>query len=160
MKLILSPIAYPTDDTPPTITGDVITYRGQSYDFSPLPEGGEIEVGSPFVGAVTRVSGAIHATLEYRYNWDTSDDFQSTDWDDYTFTVVSGVCPCPIKRKPEWEVVIERLLRKGRELLLLKGYNETQISAMTGSEFIAALEKEGISAEQLKELSSNGSFEA
>jgi hypothetical protein len=104
MKLILSPIACPTDDTPPTITSDVITYRGQSYDFSPLPEGGEIEVGSPFVGAVTRVNGVIHATLEYKYNWDTSEDFQSTDWADYTFTVVSGVCPCPIKRKPLPEV--------------------------------------------------------
>ena len=101
MKLILSPIACPTDDAPPTSTGEVITYRGTSYDFSPLPEGGEIEVGSPFVGAVTRKDGVIHATLEYRYNWDTSEDFQSTDWSDYTFDVSSGVCPCPIKRKPQ-----------------------------------------------------------
>ena len=103
-KLILSPIACPTDDATPVIVGDVITYRGQSYDFSPLPEGGEIEVGSPFVGAVTRKDGVIHATLEYKYNWDTSEDFQSTDWNDYTFTVVSGACPCPIKRKPAQEV--------------------------------------------------------
>jgi hypothetical protein len=105
MKLILSPIACPTDDTPPVIVGDVITYRGTSYDFSPLPESGEIEVGSPFVGAVTRVNGVIHMTLEYRYNWDTSEDFQSTNWNDYTFTVSSGVCPCPIKRKPLQEGV-------------------------------------------------------
>ena len=160
MKLILSPQACPTDDTPLTIAGDVITYRGTSYDFSPLPEGGEIEVGSPFVGAVTRKDGVIHATLEYKYNWNTSEDFQSTNWDDYTFDVVSGVCPCPIKRKPEATVMLERLVKNGKELLLLKGYNETQIAAMTGSEFMAALEKEGISAEQLKELSSNGSFEA
>jgi hypothetical protein len=101
MKLILAQIACPQDDSPPVVNGEVITYRGQSYDFSPLPEGGEIEVGSPFVGAVTRVNGIIHATLEYRYNWDTSEDFQSTDWADYTFDVVSGVCPCPIKRKPQ-----------------------------------------------------------
>lgn len=100
-KLILSPQACPTDDTPPTVTGDVITYRGQSYDFSPLPEGGEIEVGSPFIGAVTRVSGVICATLEYRYNWDTSESYQSTNWDDYTFVVTAGICPCPIKRKPK-----------------------------------------------------------
>jgi hypothetical protein len=100
-KLILSPIACPTDDTPPTVMADIITYRGTSYDLSPLPEGSEIEVGSPFVGAVTRKDGVIYATLEYRYNWDTSEDFQSTDWNDYTFTVVSGACPCPIKRKPQ-----------------------------------------------------------
>ena len=99
MKLILSPIACPTDDTPPTVMADVITYRGQSYDFNPLPEGGEIEVGSPFVGAITRKDGVIQATLEYKYNWNTSEDFQSTDWADYTFDVVSGLCPCPIKRK-------------------------------------------------------------
>ena len=99
MILILSPQSCPADDTPPTITGDVIKYRGVSYDFSPLPEGSEIEAGSPFVGAVTRVDGVIHAKLEYRYNWDTSEDFQSTDWNDYTFDVASGVCPCPIKRK-------------------------------------------------------------
>jgi hypothetical protein len=104
MKLILSPIASPADDTPPTIAGQVLQYRGQSYDFSPLPEGGEIEVGSPFVGAVTRKDGVICATLEYRYNWDTAEDFQSTNWNDYTFDVVSGACPCPIKRKPLQEV--------------------------------------------------------
>ena len=100
-KIILSQFPRQVDDTPPTVTGDVITYRGTSYDFSPLPEGGEIEVGSPFVGAVTRKDGVICATLEYKYNWDTSEDFQSTNWDDYTFTVTSGVCPFPIKRKPQ-----------------------------------------------------------
>ena len=99
MKLILSPIACPFDDTPPTVASQVIHYRGQSYDLSPLPEGGEIEIGSPFIGIVTRKDGVIHATLEYKYNWDTSEDFQSTNWNDYTFDVVGGSCPCPIKRK-------------------------------------------------------------
>jgi hypothetical protein len=86
------------------VAGQVLQYRGQSYDFSPLPEGAEIEVGSPFIGAVTRKNGVIQATLEYKYNWDTSESYQPTNWDDYTFVVTDGACPCPIKRKPEPEV--------------------------------------------------------
>jgi hypothetical protein len=104
MQIILSPIACPEDDTPPTVNGDVISYRGVDYDLTPLGEGDTIEIGSPFVGEVTRTDGQIRCKLEYKYNWSTSEDNQSVDWADYTFDVTSGVCPCPILRKQVQEV--------------------------------------------------------
>lgn len=98
--LILSPQAAPVDDVPPKVEGNVLTYRGQEYDFSPLDDGEEIEVGEPFIGPVKRVNGVIHATLTYQYNWETSEDWQPMDWAAYTFSVERGVCQCPIVRKP------------------------------------------------------------
>lgn len=100
-KIVLSPQASPTDDAPPVVSGEYITYRGISYDLSPLPEGGQIEIGAPFEGAVTRIGGVIHVKLAYLYNWDAAEDYQSTDWSDYTFTLTDGACPCPIKRRPQ-----------------------------------------------------------
>lgn len=102
-NIVLFPVPSPINDTPPTVNGDVITYRGESYDFSPLPEGGIIELDEPFRGNVARKDGVIHLTLSYQYSWFDSEQDQSTNWDDYTFNVNSGACPCPIKRKPEPE---------------------------------------------------------
>lgn len=98
-EIILSPQAAPADDTPPTVAGDVLTYRGIDYDFGPLPEGAEIEVGAPFEGKVHRNGGVIHAKLIYQYNWNTSEDNQPLNWSAYTFNVSAGQCPCPIIRK-------------------------------------------------------------
>ena len=92
-NIILSPQAAPSDDTPPTVAGDVLTYRGIDYDLSPLPEGGRIEIGAPFEGVVTRQDGVIHVKLQYRYNWDTSENDQPLDWAAYTFNVSAGQCP-------------------------------------------------------------------
>lgn len=100
-KIALSPHVRQTDDNPPIIAGNVLNYRGQTYDFSPLPEGAEIEIGTPFIGLAKKENGIIFVTLEYHYNMNTSEDFQSTDWGDYTFTIGDGQCPCPIKRKPK-----------------------------------------------------------
>lgn len=106
MKIILSPTAAFTDDTPPSVSGDTITYRGEQYDLSQLPDGAEVEAESPFIGKIKRVSGQIELTLQYQYNMTTADDFQSTDWADYTFIVTDGQCPCPIVRKPEPEPIL------------------------------------------------------
>lgn len=101
MKIILSPTAAFTDDTPPTVQGETITYRGESYDLSQLPDGGEVEAESPFVGTIKRIDGVVHLTLQFQYNMEAAEDNQSTDWADYTFDVTSGQCPNPIKYKEQ-----------------------------------------------------------
>lgn len=104
-KIILSPQAGTSDDTPPTVNGDILTYRGVDYDLSPLPEGGSVEAGLPFVGNITKVNGVINLTMQYQYNWDTSLDDQPMDWAAYTFELDGGQCPCPILRR---EVVVTK----------------------------------------------------
>jgi hypothetical protein len=99
-NIILSPIAAPSDDAPPTVNGETIAYRGVEYDLSPLPEGGEIHIGEPFEGAAFRQNGVIHVKLAYHYNWNTGEDHQPLDWSAYTFQVSEGRCPCPIIRRP------------------------------------------------------------
>lgn len=102
MKITLSPIVSNTEDTPPSVNGEVLTYRGEDYDLSQLPNGGEVEAEDPFSGKVKRDDNCIiQVTLEYRYSTNTAESMQSTDINDYIFDVESGQCPCPIKRKPE-----------------------------------------------------------
>jgi hypothetical protein len=99
MLVTLSPSAAFTDDTPPTVSGSTLSYRGESYDLSQLPDGAEVEAESPFIGKIKRVAGQIELTLQYQYDMTTAEDNQPTDWDVYTFTVTDGQCPCPIIRK-------------------------------------------------------------
>lgn len=94
--------ALPTEnpDTLPTVSGETLTYRGKSYNLSGLPDGATVEADEPFCGTISRVGGAIHLTLQYKYDMTTAEDSQSTDWADYTFTVTDGQCPDPITYKP------------------------------------------------------------
>ncbi|HHJ1707488.1 TPA: hypothetical protein ACQGU1_006347, partial [Pseudomonas aeruginosa] len=50
-------------------TGDVLTVNGQPFDFTPLPEGGELPaeaIGSEwFAGSVVRRAGRIQLTLRF-----------------------------------------------------------------------------------------------
>ena len=92
------------EDGPPEVIGlDILEYRNEIYDFSPLPEGGEIEVGLPFIGPVSRQNGKVICTLEYRYRTETAEPIQSDNLADYSFDVESGLCPCPIKRQKTME---------------------------------------------------------
>ena len=102
MRITLSPKNdNEINDIPPSVNGDIITYRGESYDLAQLPSGGEVEADEPFVGKIKRdEQGVVHVTLQYRYCTDTAELMQSTDINDYIFDVTSGECPCPIKRKP------------------------------------------------------------
>ena len=100
MKIILSPVSgYKT--TTVSLSGLVLTIDGTEYDLSIIPEGGQAEAseGSPFIGTVTRDS----VTIRYEYESLKAEPNQSTDWADYTFVVVEGEVPCPIKWKPEPE---------------------------------------------------------
>lgn len=98
MIITLSPISSNADDTPPSVSQDTLTYRGVDYDLSQLPDGGEVEAESPFVGKIKRIDGVVHVTLQYQYCTDTAEPMQSNDIKDYIFDVASGECPCPIVR--------------------------------------------------------------
>ena len=89
------------DDTPPTVTGEVLNFRGESYDLSQLPNGAEVEADLPFTDKIKRsVDGELSASLQYFYTTQTAEAHQSTNINDYIFDVIDGECPCPIKRKP------------------------------------------------------------
>lgn len=100
MKIILSPIATFHQDIPPSVDGEAITYRGETYDLAQLPDGAEVEAELPFIGKIKRENGQIELTLQYQYNMELAENNQSVDWADYTFIVTDGQCPCPIKYKP------------------------------------------------------------
>ena len=103
MKIILSPLAS-NKTTTISISGLVLTIDGTDYDLSIIPEGGQAEASedSPFIGTVTRDS----VTIRYEYDSLKAESDQSTNWDDYTFDVVDGEVPCPIRWKPESEVEV------------------------------------------------------
>ena len=89
------------DNTPPTVSGDVLTYRGESYDLSQLPNGSEVEAETPFTDKIKRsVDGELSVSLQYFYTTQTAETYQSMNINDYIFDVIDGKCPCPIKRKP------------------------------------------------------------
>ena len=100
MKIILSPVAS-NKTTTVSINGLVLAIDGTEYDLSIIPEGGQAEASedSPFIGTVTRES----VTIRYEYDSMKAAPDQSTNWGDYTFDVVEGEVPCPIKWKPEPE---------------------------------------------------------
>ena len=104
MKIILSPVSgYKT--TSVSVRGLVITVDGTEYDLSVIPEGGQAEASedSPFIGTVTRDS----VSIRYEYDSMKAEPDQSTNWDDYTFEVVQGEVPCPIRWKPKSEQEVE-----------------------------------------------------
>jgi len=104
MNIILSPVAS-NKTTSVSVSGLVLTIDGAEYDLSTIPEGGQAEAAesSPFIGTVTRDS----VTIRYEYDSSKAAPDQSTNWDDYTFDVVDGEVPCPIRWKPEPEVEAE-----------------------------------------------------
>ena len=94
MRIILSPVAS-TKTTTVSISGLTLTIDGTDFDLSVIPEGGQAEAdeNSPFIGTVTRDK----VTIRYEYGSKLAEPDQSTDWSDYTFDIVSGDVPCPIK---------------------------------------------------------------
>lgn len=99
MKIVLHAQRAETNDTPPVVAGDTITYRELTYDLSPIEEGDLYEAGKPFVAPVTRNNGELIVELQYYYSADTAELNQPTNWEAYTFSGIEGQCPCPIIRK-------------------------------------------------------------
>jgi len=101
MKIKLDVIENPIDDHPPTVSGDVLNYRGKSYNLSQLPIGAEVEAETPFTDKIKRsADGELSVSLQYFYTTQTAEANQSMNINDYIFDVIDGECPCPIKRKP------------------------------------------------------------
>ena len=96
MRVILSPVASSRTNQI-SVSGLVLTIDGTNYDLSAIPEGGQAEAAedSPFIGIVTRDK----VTVKYHYDMSKAEENQSADWADYTFEVVQGEVPCPIKWK-------------------------------------------------------------
>ncbi|HHG5217951.1 TPA: hypothetical protein ACPWLC_006104 [Pseudomonas aeruginosa] len=70
--LVLSPQYGPAefgDYTTVSVSGGVLTVNGQAFDFTPLPEGGELPteaIGSElFAGPVARRDGRLELTLRF-----------------------------------------------------------------------------------------------
>tara|TARA_R100001230_G_C5675849_1_gene181489 strand:- start:816 stop:1154 length:339 start_codon:yes stop_codon:yes gene_type:complete len=105
MKLTLHMQAgLPGDsETAASVSGDTLTVNGVAYDLSPVPEGGEAtpEGESPFVGAITRTNGEIHAAILWRYDSATAEPDQPPVHP--VVTITSGDVPDPVLRKPEPE---------------------------------------------------------
>jgi hypothetical protein len=100
IELVCSNISFGEESSPPFVDGKKLTFNNVTYDFSPLLEGAEIDLGQPFTAPVKCVNGQILVSLTYLYSSETALPEQSTDIADYTFEIESGQCPCPIKRKP------------------------------------------------------------
>jgi hypothetical protein len=96
MKIILSPIAG-NYTTTVVVSGLIIIVDDTIIDLSVIPDGGyaEPDDDSPFVGKVTRDL----VTVKYFYESIKANPKQSTNWNDYTFEVIDGPVPCPIKWK-------------------------------------------------------------
>ena len=67
MKINLSPQASGTR-TEISVSGEKLTYDGTEYDFSLIPDGGEVEAEFPAIGTIRRVNGEIEITLLYQYD--------------------------------------------------------------------------------------------
>lgn len=94
MRIILSPVAS-NKTTTVSVNGLTVTVDGNDYDLSLIPDGGSAEAaeGSHFIGTLIRDK----VTIRYEYDSQLADPNQSTNWADWTFDVVSGDVPCPIK---------------------------------------------------------------
>lgn len=92
MKIILSPVAS-NKTTTVSLDGLILTIDGIPYDLSVIPIGGQAEGETPFIGIVTREV----STIQYHYDSQLAEPGQSVYWADYTFDVVAGDVPCPIK---------------------------------------------------------------
>lgn len=90
-------------ETTASVAGDILTVDGVAYDLSTVPEGGQAvpEGESPFVGAITRDGGEIHAAILWRYDAATAEPNQGAELP--VATITSGDVPDPVLRKPEPE---------------------------------------------------------
>lgn len=100
ITLTIASAAYTGEETPlhPVISvdGDTITYNGQEFDLSGLPEGSVAEAEYPAIGEVKREEGVISITLHYPYVSINAEPNQPIDPEHYKFNVESGEVPCPI----------------------------------------------------------------
>ena len=87
-----------------SVAGDVLTCDGVAYDLIDVPEGGEgwpdPEGDHPFIGAIRRIDGEVHATVRVFLGADAAPR-QPTDWEHWTVTVADGPVTIPAIRIEE-----------------------------------------------------------
>ena len=107
MKIQLHPIAalpgQPGDTI--SVSGDVLTHNGETFDLSPIEEGGEANPTGehPFVGPITRQDGVIRVGVRYAYDTSTAEPNQPADPAHWLVEITGGAVPDPVARKPESE---------------------------------------------------------
>lgn len=103
MKLTLHLIAGAPGqpETTARVAGDVLTVNGADYDLSAVPEGGRATARGdhPFVGAITRQGGVIHAALIWLYDGADARPDQGTE--PAVIDVTDGPVADPVRRKEE-----------------------------------------------------------
>lgn len=105
MKIQLHPMAalpgQPTDTI--SVSGDVLTHNGVTFDLSPIEEGGVANPTGehPFVGPITRQGGVIHVGVRYAYDTSTAEPNQPTDSAQWLVDITGGEVPDPVVRRPE-----------------------------------------------------------
>lgn len=69
MKINLSPIASTTSTEIEIISENQIRHNNETYDFSSLPNGSEVQAESPAIGKITKdENGVIELTIHWFYN--------------------------------------------------------------------------------------------
>lgn len=81
MMITLSPVfVLPGESTDMDLAvyGDAVHLNGEVYDFSPLPEGGELPAGAipgeVFFGVISRQNGEIYLTMKLPVDSDSSEE--------------------------------------------------------------------------------------
>jgi len=87
-----------------SVAGDVLTVDGVAYDLSPVPEGGEglpspaPNREHPFIGAIRRAGGRLHASVIVRLGQTASRDQPVEAW---VVTAPDGPVEIPALRMPD-----------------------------------------------------------
>lgn len=94
MIIKLSPIAADKTTTV-SLNGLILTVDGIDIDLSLIPVGGQAEASadSPLIGICTR----DEVTVKYHYDSSLAEPNQSNNIAEYTFDIISGEVPSPIK---------------------------------------------------------------
>lgn len=107
MHITLSPVRL--DETlTATLTGDVLTLNGETFDFGPLPEGATLPaeaIDSPWiVGPVSRIDGDLHMSLRLPHGPNPS---QAVAFPEPILVIGDGPIELPHDPEPEHEVMTD-----------------------------------------------------
>lgn len=90
MKINLSPIDGQTKTTIEVVDENTLIYAGVTYDFTAIPNGGEVEASEPAIGKITKdINGVVTLTLQWFY--DSSDCVYEDRFPVNPYTLAKGV---------------------------------------------------------------------
>jgi hypothetical protein len=90
MNINLSPIAGQSKTTIEVKDENTLIYDGTTYDFTAIPNGGEVEAQEPAIGKIVKdLDGVVSITLQRFYN---SQDCEYADrFPSNPYTVTGGI---------------------------------------------------------------------